>query len=241
MQPKTVVVLGCPLWTLTYDGTVTLKDRLRPAVLIGRRLRRREIGLVDLAWSRTVSFSQFGEDVFLLSYFGDEIGTYVDVGAFHPFHLSNTLLLHRHGWRGMNIEPDPDAFALFHAYRPRDVNLRYAISTGEGIVAFSRAGSFSGINDGSYLWRGMAADTIEVETRTLAAVVAEHGAEDSQFLCVDCEGHDLEVLRSNDWERFRPRVIAAEEHEGRSVAEFLGGVGYRRLVRLGPTSFFEGT
>jgi hypothetical protein len=68
-----------------------------------------------------ISFSQFGEDLLLLSYFekfDHRSGVYVDVGAFSPFLLSNTLLLYKLGWRGINVAFDEDKIKTFRQYRP---------------------------------------------------------------------------------------------------------------------------
>ena len=79
-------------------------------------------------------------------YFADTPnGFYVDVGAYDPFNVSNTLLLYRQGWHGINIEPDPAALARLQRFRPRDTNLGLAISDVSGEAAFLLDGSFSTI------------------------------------------------------------------------------------------------
>src|SRR5690349_18388101 len=83
-----------------------------------------------------LSFSQFGEDIGLAKWF-DELfriqrGIYVDVGAYHPIHFSNTLLLHKKGWRGVNIDMNADKIALFNKFRPDDVNVHAAVSNVAG-------------------------------------------------------------------------------------------------------------
>src|SRR5436190_4598420 len=152
-----------------------LKDRLRPVVLIARKVRREPPRLNDLAWSQPRSFSQFGEDRWLLRHFADQVsGFYVDVGAFHPFNGSNTHLLHRRGWRGINLEPVPAALADLQRHRPDDINLPYAVSTTPGSVRFAALGTFSGIDDELHLWRDMQGEHITVEARPLAELLDEH-------------------------------------------------------------------
>jgi hypothetical protein len=122
----------------------SIKDVLLPYVLACRRLRRDWPSVAELAWSQQRSFSQFGEDLYLLRYFDAQMeGFYVDVGALHPFTFSNTYLLHRCGWRGINIEPAPDGAMAFRRYRPRDVNLQVAVASAEGQVPFRLAGPFA--------------------------------------------------------------------------------------------------
>jgi hypothetical protein len=99
-----------------------LRDALLPYLLAARRLRREPPRLQSFGYAQPRSFSQFGEDRFLLRYFRDQTsGFYVDVGASHPFSFSNTYLLYERGWRGLNLEPAPDDFALLQRHRPRDV------------------------------------------------------------------------------------------------------------------------
>lgn len=191
-----------------------LKRALRPYVLIGRRIRRERPGLSKLAFSQPLSYSQFGEDRFLLRYFGDRTGFYVDVGAYDPFHASNTALLYERGWHGINLEPAPDGLFALQRHRRRDVNLPFAASSSTGSAQFSLTGSFAGIIDETRLW-GSEGERTTVQTRTLAQILDKFLPIGQQIalLDVDCEGHDEEVLISNDWERFRPQLVLAEAHD----------------------------
>ena len=228
-----------------HDHVVSaLKDILRPYVVTGRRLARRELRLSDIGYSRQVSYSWCGEDIWLAEYFGEQTdGFYVDVGAFDPFNVSNTLLLCRRGWSGINIEPDPAALARFERFRPRDINLGVAVGENVGEAPFVLNGSFSGLEGPSHLW-GMSdgAKRITVRTRPLRDILAEHCPDkEIEFLDVDCEGGELEVLRSSDWAKYRPRVVLVEIHPGGSEepAEFLAKVGYRQAAVLGLTRVFD--
>lgn len=169
------------------------------------------------AWAR-VSFSQFGEDIILQEIFkGQKNGFYVDVGAYHPFAYSNTYLLYRSGWRGINIEPNPSQFPLFQKFRQKDTNLNFAISQNGGFASFMLHGTFSGIDDTRSVFstRFPSAPRVQVETRRLDAVFDEFlPANMSQIdlISIDCEGHELSILDSNDWSRYSPRILAIEDH-----------------------------
>ena len=83
------------------------------------------------------SFAQEGEDRVLFSLLfklhgGKHIdnGFYVDVGAHHPYYLSNTYIFYRQGWRGLNIDAMPGSMALFEKNRPRDINLESGVGGG---------------------------------------------------------------------------------------------------------------
>jgi FkbM family methyltransferase len=220
-----------------------MKDELRPYVVTARRLLRRQLRLTDIGYARQISYSQFGEDLWLADYFaGQERGLYVDVGAFDPFDGSNTLLLYRRGWSGINIEPDPGAIARLRRFRPRDVNLEVAIDEAEGPSEYLRAGTFGGIPSEGYLWgEDAGTERILIRARRLEDVLIEQGVCEFDLLDVDCEGRELQALRSNDWTRFRPRVVLLEIHPGasESASDYLTEVGYREAARLQLTRAFE--
>src|SRR5438046_2634162 len=75
---------------------------------------------------RQGTFAQHGEDRFVIDYFGGKSGTYVDVGANHPFQISNTYLLYLGGWRGVTIEPLYHLYQKHRRMRPLDVQLNVA-------------------------------------------------------------------------------------------------------------------
>jgi FkbM family methyltransferase len=223
----------------------SLTDLLRPYSLTARRLLRRDLRLSDLGYARRISYSQFGEDLWLADHFADQVsGFFVDVGAYDPFNASNTLLLYRKGWRGINLEPEPEALRRFERFRGRDVNLGIAISSHDGDAAFVRAGSFSGLDDPDRFCPDARSDRIVVRTRRLQDVLDEYRpVGDIDLLDVDVEGHDLVVLHSNDWERFRPRIVLVEHHPGApgDARPFFSDVGYRLIRKFNLTYAFERT
>ena len=69
-------------------------------------------------------YSQWGEDQFIAQYFKDqEKGIYLDIGCFNPFMYSNTCLLYKKGWNGINIDINPTSIELFNIARPDDINI----------------------------------------------------------------------------------------------------------------------
>jgi FkbM family methyltransferase len=220
-----------------------MKNALRPYVLTARRILRRELFLSDIGYARAISYSQFGEDLWLARRFaGQATGFYVDVGAYDPFNASNTLLLYRRGWTGINIEPDPAGLARLRRFRSRDINVGVAISDSEGEANFILAGSFSGLETTDHLWPAQSAIRTTVATRRLDSVLGQHRpVGEIDLLDVDCEGHELAVLRSNDWDRFRPRVVLIESHPGSmsDVGDLLSRLGYELLEQLELTLIFE--
>ena len=191
------------------------------------------------------SFSSAGEDMILRHLIGPDKrdGFYVDVGAWDPVRLSNTYFFYVQGWRGINIEARPGSRALFEKARPRDINVEVGISTSAGEMTYYVVGEHSTMNSFSrdFLSHiGMLGEVtreIPVQVLPLAQVLERHlpGGQAIDFMNVDVEGHDLEALRSNDWDRFRPRFLVVEEAHaagGHSpIVSFLESRGYDVCAR----------
>jgi FkbM family methyltransferase len=220
-----------------HRGTRALRwlARLDPAV---RRAERR---------ARHTTYAHMGEDLIARHYLGrSHDGFYVDVGAHHPVHLSNTWLLYRRGWRGINLDPTPGSMRAFRRIRPFDINLELAIGAIAGTACFHlfedpSLNTFSAELAQQHAKRSRLREIVMVQQLPLAQVLAEHVPQGRaiDFLSVDVEGLDLEVLRSNDWERHRPAVIMVEDLEARDLiaaagselARFLAQQGYRPLAK----------
>lgn len=188
------------------------------------------------------TFAQFAEDVLVIRALESvgitESGYYVDVGAYHPLMFSNTVRLHWLGWKGINIDARADHVATFIQERPDDINLHFAVTEHSGFVDFfcydsgttGRLAGPSGEDSKSILGEELRS-TISVPTEPLASLLRKHAPEDRVFglLSIDCEGADLEVLRSNDWDHFKPWVVAIEDHakeESSEIDDFLKARGY---------------
>lgn len=191
------------------------------------------------------SYSQFGEDIFILNYFGyDYRGTFIDVGVLHPYFMSNTALLVENGWTGVNIEPNPDVFPLVKLARPTMTNLQVAISNNRGTVDFVCNGSFSGIADKTYLWSGdQSSSVVSVEAIPLSDVFEKLPANEIvDVLDIDVEGHDYEVLVSFDMTIHHSRLILIESHNldpSRDIHGYLTSNEYSKIVRLRLTDVYE--
>jgi FkbM family methyltransferase len=201
------------------------------------------------------SYSQFGEDLVVLDWFrrhtseGGRRGTYVDVGAFHPVQWSNTLLLHKLGWRGINIDANPRAIEAFAAHRPKDANVVAAVASNGGEMTYAEYPQDATnrlVGAGESMKSVLGEDPIRttpVGVRSLTSILDEHlpAASRVDFLSIDCEGHDLEVLRGLDFDRYRPVVIAIEAHDdaaASAIAELLRPHGLRVAARVGLTWIF---
>ena len=82
-------------------------------------------------------YSKNGEDLYLEKIFRNKNnGIYLDIGAFHPYRFSNTFLLYKKGWSGINIDINKEAIELFNIARPNDINLNIAIGSKNGKQIF---------------------------------------------------------------------------------------------------------
>ncbi len=185
-------------------------------------------------------FSQFGEDLVLLKLFKEKNnGIYVDVGAHHPYRYSNTYLLHKKGWRGVNIDPNPHTIELFEKARPNDQN----ICCGVGMPATLTYFQFSDPAVNTFVaaqaqkWKEKAfltfLGTRDVSVRPLSELI--RGPID--LLTIDVEGMDLEVLQSYGWKQY-PTVIIVEGDES---TEFLTQKGYKLYAQRGVSNIFSHT
>ena len=86
------------------------------------------IGIKYRFFTKKKTYSQFGEDLIINNFFGEFIGKYVDIGCYHPIKYSNTALLHKKGWTGVNIDLNETSINLFNACRKNDLNIVACLS-----------------------------------------------------------------------------------------------------------------
>jgi len=199
-------------------------------------------------------FSQEGEDMILRRHFGQrKSGFYVDIGAHHPFRYSNTYMFYKKGWRGINIDATPGSMKPFERYRPYDTNLELAITREPETLefflfddhaynTFSPDQADNAVAAGAKLLSKQAMPGLPLGD-VLAREVPPNTTID--IMSVDVEGMDLDVLKSNDWEQFRPHVLLVEclesdlSHIDRDpVYQFLTEQDYRLYAKTVNTWFF---
>ncbi|MBD1916309.1 MULTISPECIES: FkbM family methyltransferase [Cyanophyceae] len=205
----------------------------------------------------TISFSQEGEDRILARLFErKEKGYYVDVGAHHPQLFSNTYLFYLRGWRGINIDAMPGSMDAFKVTRPDDINLERAIAQKEEDLTYymfnnpaynSFSEELSEKRDGL---RGVVKliNQKTIKTQRLSSILDEYISSTTSidFMSIDVEGLDYQVLLSNNWSKYRPKIILIEELEFNldkplETSEsyvFLKSQGYRLFAKTMNTIFY---
>jgi FkbM family methyltransferase len=206
-------------------------------------------------------YSQHGEDYLLWRFFEfKKKGFYVDVGAFDGIHLSNTYSFEQQGWQGILVEAHPFYYELCEKNRPGSICVHAACVGNETLkeVEFQSEtlGLLSGIKGGRekdvckrYRNRGLNFEGFK-KSRVPACTLNElfdrflPGGTDIDFVSIDVEGTELDVLQGLDLARFSPRVLIVECNavtENQRVKEYLAEVnGFVQARRIGANWIYTG-
>ena len=165
-----------------------------------------------------ISYAQNLEDVILNRIFQNKrSGFYIDVGAHDPTDLSVTKHFYDLGWRGINIEPVPLSFEKFKHERPGDINLNLAVGSKHDFAAIYEiedrpelSTMDKKIADSAAKIVGSRVKAYTVEIRTLAEICEQYCTGFIDFIKIDVEGFEGGVIKSADWEKFRPTMLAVE-------------------------------
>jgi FkbM family methyltransferase len=194
------------------------------------------------------SYSHANEDILLDFFIGKKLkGVYVDIGANDPISGNNTYRFYKRGWRGINVDPNLTSITRLNQLRPGDINIQVAVSDFTGIGNLQTLGvdtSISSLNSNFISIMSEVTDTTpmskEVTVTTLDQLLTENLTENSiDFLSVDAEGNDLQVLKGNDWEKYRPNFVLVEANKGASeIVSFMESQNYLYLLSNGVNAFF---
>jgi FkbM family methyltransferase len=173
-----------------------------------------------------LSYAQNLEDYHLELMFADQAsGTYVDVGGGHPVADNVSFWFYLKGWRGLVVEPQQALADIYAHVRPRDHTVSCLAGRSEGEAQFHIVEKLHGFSstvrehaEGAAEF-GAAFTTIVKPVRSLAALIDETGLETIDFLKIDVEGAEAEVLAGMDFTRHRPRVILLEAVAPGSMAD----------------------
>jgi FkbM family methyltransferase len=169
------------------------------------------------------------------AFFGDIKGYFVEVGANEPRVRSQTWHLEQSGWTGVLIEPQPDLAQQLRSNRTAKVFAVACSKPGNAgrTLPLHVSGPLSSLDRHQMAPGATPQSVIEVPIRTLDSVLTEAGAPDKfDFLSIDVEGHEIEVLSGFDVARWQPRLILLEDHvTDLSKHRYLRDVGYRIVRR----------
>ena len=200
-------------------------------------------------------YSQNGEDLILNRFLENkEKGFFIDVGAHHPIRFSNTYLFYKKGWSGINIDAMPGSMTKFNKIRPKDINIECGVGLKNdqltfyqfnetALNTFSKKEALSKNKDG---YKIIKSNFLQVES--LENLLDKYMPRNTKidFLNIDVEGKDEEVLISNNWEKYKPNYILVEilrekyiANPNSSIKKFLKSIGYIPINKIFDTYIFK--
>jgi len=182
-------------------------------------------------FTKKKSYSQFGEDLVVNDFFKNFVGRYVDIGCYHPIKYNNTALLHKKGWKGVNIDLNQKSIDLFNACRKNDLNITACLSDKIEEVTIYLDSEFSALNsiyvDNSKNFKFKNLKKISVKTKIFPELIKDN----FDFLNIDCEGNDFKILKTIDLKRYTPKIINIEislDHK-KDIYNYMDLNGYKIL------------
>jgi FkbM family methyltransferase len=165
-----------------------------------------------------ISYAQRYEDLYLMRCFGGQReGFYIDIGSGHPVYDNTSFAFYLKGWHGITVEPNPSLARLTRAVRPRDHHVEALAGAAPGAATFYLVDEFHGLSTmieaharAAQVQFGKSSQAIAVAVTTLTELCERHAPPVFDFLKVDVEGAEHDVLRGGDWQSYRPKVLVVE-------------------------------
>lgn len=166
---------------------------------------------------RPLSYAQNMEDYHLhVAFAGAQRGRYIDIGGGHPVAGSVSFWFYQRGWSGIVVEPQPDLAVLHRRLRPRDTLVEAVIGSTSGEADFFRIDRLHHMsttvrsNADAASSRGVSFEAMKVPSISLADLCRSHALNAVDFLKIDVEGAERDVLAGANWSWCRPRIIVLE-------------------------------
>jgi len=192
----------------------------------------------------SVHFGEFAEDVFINRLFKNvNKGFYVDVGCYHPFKGSLTAKLYEKNWHGINIDISKTSIDLFKIVRKKDINLNLAISNFDGETYYYENSPINQQN--SLIQKNDNQQKKKIECLKLNSVLIKYNISSFEYLNIDVEGSELDVIKGIDFKRFTPTLVTIENNDlfpedyyNNEVYKILKNNDYIFINKIGVTNFF---
>tara|TARA_B100000212_G_C27382579_1_gene537755 strand:- start:1910 stop:2590 length:681 start_codon:yes stop_codon:yes gene_type:complete len=202
-----------------------------------------------------ICYSQNGEDLILNRLLDNKSkGFYIDIGAHHPLRFSNTHFFYKKGWNGINIDAMPGSMKLFKSIRKRDINLETGIGDKKELLTYYKLNE-PALNtfdrrevDLKIKKNYKLIDSLTLSVDRLDNILEKYLKinQEIDFMNIDVEGKDKEVLLSNNWKKFRPKFILIEIlnedkliNENCEINKYLEKQGYSFINKAIDTCIFR--
>ncbi len=201
-----------------------------------------------------LQYSRWGEDSFLINYFKDTSnGRYIDIGAFHPFRGSNTYLLYKKGWSGINIDLNKTSIDLFKLARPNDINLNLAISDANKKIKVYQTKDLGKMNTIDPKFASFFLKNYHVRescSYNLNDILYKYNARKNnrfELIDIDVEGSEYQILKNLNFNKYSFKLILVETHIGYlhfkqqsdKIHTLLKSKNYNYLKKFGETTVYE--
>ena len=165
--------------------------------------------------------SQFNEDIYLSSFFEkDYIGKFVDLGCFHPTRDNNTFRFYKKNWRGINVDLNPITIELFNFFRSKDININCAISDKKTLKKLYFVDNLSPLNTldqnhlkflkKNFLFKNRDFKEKKIKTENVNNILKKYKFNKVDFLNIDLEGLEYEVIKSINFKKYKIKLICIE-------------------------------
>jgi FkbM family methyltransferase len=165
------------------------------------------------------SFSKSGEDIQLWQLLKKNKGTFIDIGGHHPIYGSNSYFFYVRGWRGIVVEPNPIFKSLYNKYRKGDKLVSKGVADLDGELDYyeligTERNTFSSDYIKEFSLENTITSTKKFPVNKLSTLLSTYLIDKNEidFLCIDVEGMQFSVIKSNDWKKYRPSYILLESH-----------------------------
>src|SRR5690242_5885699 len=166
----------------------------------------------------TVSYAQRFEDLYLMRCFAaGSDGFYIDIGSGHPVYDNTSFAFYLKGWHGITVEPNPWLARLSRAVRPRDFHLEALVGGSAGEAVFYLVDDFHGFSTmverhahSAHAEFGKASRPVVMPMTTLEELCDRHAPASIDFLKIDVEGAEADVVLHGNWRKHRPKIVVIE-------------------------------
>ena len=192
----------------------------------------------------SIHYGEFGEDILVNRILKNlEIGKYVDVGCYHPYKGSLTAQLYKKGWNGINIDLSKSSIDLFNLVRKKDINLNLAVSDFNGQTSYFENSPINQQN--SLIKNNDNQKKIKIDCKNLNLILEENKFEKFEYLNIDVEGSEQNVINGINLSKYSPILITIENNN-LHINDYIESETYKILIKnnytfiskTGVTNFF---